>query len=150
MLMRGEPDDAIGARFALRYFILCDEAREETTRKLMLIGVYTDMILIQTDAVQLPRLAFVFGFTRLTDELPTSGTFRLEGPNGAVLPETTFPIAQHVPAFRSTNMMIQATGIAVQVGDYRAFFRVNDATEFVGEFTVQIDPSVTQLAEVVA
>lgn len=132
-------------KFKLRYFILCDEARREASRKLLLIGVYTDTILIPLDTAELPRVAFVFSYTRLTDEQPESGTFRLEGPNGIVLPETTFSIEQGNLEFKSSNMMIQAGGVAVTPGDYRAVFTVNNSTEFVGEFTVRQDPTLLQL-----
>lgn len=129
-----------GERFALRYFILCDDAREEMSKKLTLVGVYTDIVLVPMEAVQFPRVAFVFSFRRLTDELPHSGTFRLEGPDGVVLPESTFSVQQQAPQFRTTNMTVHAAGVTFKAGDYRAVFRVNDSAEFVGEFTVRHDP----------
>ena len=137
------------AKFKLRNFILCDEARQEANRKLLLIGVYTDTILIPLEALELPRLAFVFGYTRLTDEQPRSATFRLEGPNGIVLPEITFPIKPTTtPEFKSSNMMIQSGGVPVTPGEYRAVLTVNNSTEFVGNFEVRHDP--TLIASVLA
>jgi hypothetical protein len=128
--------------FALRYFIVCDEARQETSRKLLLIGVYADTIVVPFETQDLPRIAFVFCYMRLTDELPESGTFRLEGPNGIVLPETTFAIKQESAEFRSSNMLIQAAGVPLTPGKHRAIFTVNNSTEFVGEFFVFHDPTL--------
>lgn len=129
-------------RFALRYFILCDDARQELSKKVTLVGVYTDMVVVPTESVQLPGVAFVFSFSRLTDELPRSGTFRLDGPNGVVLQETTFTVLQQDPEFRTTNMIIHATGVTLTAGGYRAVFRVNNSAEFVGDFTVRHDPAM--------
>lgn len=132
-------------KFKLRHFILCDEARQEVGGKLLLIGVYSDLVLIPTAEVVLPRLAFVFGYTRLTSEQPESATFRLDGPNGNVLPETTFAVKPGVPEYKSSNMMIQTGGVPLSVGGYRAVFIVNNSTEFVGEFEVRQDPTLPQV-----
>jgi len=129
-------------RFVLRYFILCDDARREANGKLLLVGVYNDDVLITSESQEFPRLSFVFSISRLTDELPSVGTFRLQGPDGVLLPQTKFQVHQGLPEFKATNLLIHASGLSLSSGAYQAILSINGSSELVGEFLVRHDPEL--------
>jgi hypothetical protein len=116
--------------------------------KLLLIGVYTDTLVVGSDELPIPRLSFVFTFRRVTDEQPALATFRFERSNGElVLPETTFNLDVRFPEATASNVLVHVAGIVLPADTYTVRLRVNGRTEFAGHFGVTVNPNLVTRIE---
>jgi len=124
--------------FNLRYFIVCDDARFDTTGKLMLLGVYNDTILLPEQDSSLIRLSFVFSVNCLTDELPKQGRFSVSGPPGAsdALPHGTFALNDQQTSAKTANIVLHIANVKLPLGTYEARLTLNDKATVVGTFIV--------------
>lgn len=123
--------------FRLRFFIVCDDARFDSTEKLMLVGIYNDTIRLFEKDAPLLKLSMVFSLERSGAELPEHGRFTLTGPDGElVAPEGNFALAVSKPKAKTSNVLLQFANIVLPIGTHTARLVINDKVALTGTFDV--------------
>lgn len=131
-----------GGPFRLRYFLVCDDARIEASKKLLIVGMYTDVIVVSAPDRALPQIAFVFGIERTGDLRPSTASFKLDGPEGTLIQENTFPVGNKDKRANVNNLIFHAVAMPLLEGKYTARLVVDGAYAFDGDFRVEVNPAV--------
>lgn len=85
------------SRFSLVDVAVADDVRQESTGKLLIIGMYLGSIIATSVPILLPTLAFITKWSSPDGSLP-AGTYGIVGPDGSVVGRTSAaPVAAGPP-----------------------------------------------------
>jgi uncharacterized protein DUF6941 len=124
--------------FDVKSFIVCDDVRQETSGKQILIGVYLDSVVVRSVPVTIPQMAFrIVLNARHTHQ--GHATFSVKGDDGHTLLAASAADAHFPDPDEDAVFVFQIRNVVLPKAQrYRATFALNDATKDVGGFTLRL------------
>lgn len=122
--------------YKIRSVIVCDDVRREISKKEILIGVYTDAIVVQQVPAVLPLLHFRVNLS-VTKDAADKFSFYVEKPSGARLLDTKDQ--SYEKDGNVILVMAMHNPILDEVGQHRMYLQMGSARkEMIGEFNVTV------------
>ena len=141
MAPRKRPAKTAAKNYDLAHFLLADDVRSERGGKLIIIGLYADVIRVKGADTYLPTLAMLFAIRRLTKRVPSEIVFSVTGPDDVeIVRETSFPVMIRDRDELNHNLIFRHALFVARPGAYTARLRLDGTEAFEGHFTVEVNP----------
>jgi hypothetical protein len=135
-------------RYKLAYVLMCDDVRQEINGKEILIGVYNDVMLLNSFPAIFAKLIFRV-VIRKTKEKSTLNTFtmRLTSPDSKTLVDYSSSVEQVKQSETLVIFNIALQGVAIAApGRYTLFFGIDEKPREVWSFEARTHPNPGQAA----
>jgi len=123
----------------VKYVIVCDDIREEKSNKAILIGVYSERVIVKALPTLLPKLAFRICFD-IQKSMNARFMFSVKKPDGKYVgPPFPMEIKSKIVGLKEAYVNIILSPFVVDLeGNYGIYITVDDKEQKIGEFSVSI------------
>jgi len=134
--------------YKLSYVLMCDDVRQETNGKEILIGVYNDVMLLNSFPVIFSKLIFRIVIRKAKEKSTLNAfTVRLNSPDGKTMVDYSSSVEQVKQSETLVIFNIALQGVAIVTpGRYTLFFGIDEKPREVWSFEARAHPNPGQAA----